>query len=439
MNPSRFRRWLVSKTMSRIAHEKTEKRRHMRAEILRKKKGYPHIVEYFHQVDDAYSWLAIQTIESLSARYHIEIEVHLVSGPQDKNLPEPELAKKLAAIDAKKIAPHYDLSLPDSLASIDCKSKLLLNKTLAANGNFIANGMAILEQLNSGTFAEIENDFPKASDHELKGRLSDGDARLTKLSHYSGAMFFYGDEWYWGVDRLYLLEKRLKELGLDREPERDPCFARPALEMNPGLGKGLTMEFYASLRSPYTAVIFDHVVNFAKSVDLRIDLKPVLPMVMRGVSLTREKGFYIFSDAAREARALGDWFGPWYDPIGEPVLRAYSLYPWAKSRGKHVAFFSAFLSAAFKEGVNTMTDRGLSKVVRAAGLDWTEARKLVGSSGWEDELEENRLRMYSFGSWGVPSFRILDSNGNEVTWAWGQDRLWFLEKEIVAAKNRSFQ
>ena len=29
----------------------------------------------------------------------------------------------------------------------------------------------------------------------------------------SGAMFHYGGEWYWGVDRLYLLERRLAELG----------------------------------------------------------------------------------------------------------------------------------------------------------------------------------------------------------------------------------
>ena len=28
-------------------------------------------------------------------------------------------------------------------------------------------------------------------------------------------MFYYGGEWYWGVDRLYHLEQRLGELGLD--------------------------------------------------------------------------------------------------------------------------------------------------------------------------------------------------------------------------------
>ena len=99
----------------------------------------------------------------------------------------------------------------------------------------------------------------------------------------------------------------------------------------------------------------------------------MLPMVMRGVSLTRQKGAYIFSDAAREARALGDEFGPFWDPIGEPVRQAYSLYPWAKQEGKHVEFFSAFLSAAFREGINTMTARGIKHVLQRADLDWNHA------------------------------------------------------------------
>ena len=40
-------------------------------------------------------------------------------------------------------------------------------------------------------------------------RLDSGTAHRAELKHYSGAMFYYGKEWYWGVDRLYHLEKRL--------------------------------------------------------------------------------------------------------------------------------------------------------------------------------------------------------------------------------------
>ena len=160
-------------------------------------------------------------------------------------------------------------------------------------------------------------------------------------------------------------------------------------------------------------------------------MRPVLPMVMRGVPATREKGLYIFTDAAREARHLGldDW-GNVHDPIGEPVRRGYSLYPWAVSRGKGVELLSAFFRAAFWEGVNTGKDRGLRRVVERAGLPWDEARGIVGNSEWEEEVEANRQAMYGFGLWGVPSFRLLDGAGETLLAVWGQDRLWLVGREI---------
>jgi 2-hydroxychromene-2-carboxylate isomerase len=153
-------------------------------------------------------------------------------------------------------------------------------------------------------------------------------------------------------------------------------------------------------------------------------------MVMRGVPATRTKGLYIFRDAAREAWEAGVPYGNFYDPIGDPVRRAFSIYSWAREQGKEIEFVSSFLRCAFTKGINTNNNRGLKKVIEGAGLDWTEARKRIGQPGWEDELEANRLAMYEFGLWGVPSFRLLDENGEQVLALWGQDRLWLFAREI---------
>lgn len=45
-------------------------------------------------------------------------------------------------------------------------------------------------------------------------------------------------------------------------------------------------------------------------------------------------------------------------------------------------------------------------------------------------LEQNRLAMYEAGLWGVPSFRLLDENGEQLLALWGQDRLWLFAREI---------
>ncbi len=88
------------------------------------------------------------------------------------------------------------------------------------------------------------------------------------------------------------------------------------------------------------------------------------------------------------------------------------------------------MRSAFAEGINTNNDRGLRKVVEAAGLDWTEAQQHIGETAWEELLESNRLAMYDEGLWGVPSFRLLDESGNAVLALWGQDRLWLFAREI---------
>ena len=47
------------------------------------------IFEYFHQVDDGYSHLAAQVLQSLAVRYNIELRCHLVRGPGETTCPSP--------------------------------------------------------------------------------------------------------------------------------------------------------------------------------------------------------------------------------------------------------------------------------------------------------------------------------------------------------------
>jgi 2-hydroxychromene-2-carboxylate isomerase len=244
-------------------------------------------------------------------------------------------------------------------------------------------------------------------------------------------MFYYGGEWYWGVDRLYHLEQRFADLGIDRKAAEKPLVPRPVIEPPALKDDGrLTLEIYPSLRSPYTAISFDRAVQLARDTGVNLVVRPVLPMVMRGVPATRQKGIYIFLDTAREARAAGVPFGNFYDPIGNPARNGYSLFSWASEQGKGIELISAFLRCAFAEGVNLNKTGGLQKVVEKAGLNWSQAAQIVGQSGWEDTLENNRLAMYNSGLWGVPSFRLLDAAGEQILALWGQDRLWLIAREI---------
>ena len=395
--PPALVRWLQSKIMTRLGSAESQQKLWQSREKKRQAEGRHHEVLYFHQEGDGYSDLAAQTLENLVARYDITLGIHLVTAETGGNTPELELLKLMSYRDAAMISHHYGLDHPTTLSP---------------------------EQ------AMVLQDKMGGTDGSLQERQSAGNNLRSKLGHYSGAMFYYEGEWYWGVDRLYHLEARLKSLGADKSPDQPPLYPRPSNTVN-GDASALTLEYYPSLRSPYTAVSWEPTMKLAHESGINLEIKPVLPMVMRGVPATRQKGIYIFKDAAREARAQGVIYGKFYDPIGDPVLKGYALYVWAKTKGKGNDLLGSFLNAAFAEGINTNNYHGLRHVVEKAGLDWQEARNHLNDTEWHSELEQNRLSMYGFGSWGVPSYHLLDANGDSVLAVWGQDRLWLVSRKIT--------
>jgi 2-hydroxychromene-2-carboxylate isomerase len=75
----------------------------------------------------------------------------------------------------------------------------------------------------------------------------------------------------------------------------------------------------------------------------------------------------------------------------------------------------------------------MQAVVERAGLSWAEAKSIMGNTDWEIEIEANRLAMYEKGLWGVPCYRLVGADGEEILALWGQDRLWLVAKEIQRA------
>ena len=448
-DPSPLQRWATSMALRYIVSAGRLEKRRANAERVRRKTSRPHVIEYFHHLEDGYSHLAAQLLRPLLDRYNVDVVCHLVPGPTGKNAPEPEKLLALSRYDAAKIAPHYGLKFPAAAGepgtarNPTAKERELADlakRILAAVDNAVFPDLAPLVgqafwSQSSAAMAALAERYPPVDVAEADQRIADGEARRRALGHYSGAMFYYAKEWYWGIDRLYHLEHRLRNLGAQRVAG-DLLAPRPSTETGPHRADGsLTLEIYPSARSPFTAAVFDDTVRLARATGVTLVVRPVLPMVMRGVSVPREKGVYIFTDSMREARARAPdaGWGKVYDPIGNPVRRCYSLYPWAVSQGRGVELLSAFMRAAFREGVNTNNDKGLRHVVETAGLSWAAARHLVDNADWENEIEANRLAMYELGLWGVPSFRLADRTGKTLLGVWGQDRLWLVSREIQAA------
>ncbi|RJF87920.1 2-hydroxychromene-2-carboxylate isomerase [Oleomonas cavernae] len=412
-----------------ITSERLRARRAGRAEKLRARRGRPHEIHYFHQVEDPYSLLAAGALPALAARAGVEIVPHLVPPPPDWAAPERRMLETFARRDAADLAGHLGLAGQDfGRPPAPAQAHEAAGKLAAAiaEGRFVADAAAI----TAATWGGAAVAAPAADPTES---LRAGDALRQELGHYLGATFHYAGEWYWGLDRLHYLESRLD--GLDarrRDGGPSPQFPRTRLRLMPELAgrlAGRPLELFFSFRSPYSYIVLPRVYALAAHYGAELRLRFVLPMVTRGLPVPAAKRLYIVRDTKREAVSEGLPFGRIVDPLGKAVERGLAILHHAVGQGPGAGqdFALSFLSGVFADGIDAASDKGLRQIVERAGLDWAVARPAMASDAWRGTAEVNRQAMIDLGLWGVPSLRF-----GEVS-TWGQDRLWRIEAAMIDA------
>lgn len=402
-----------------------------RFERRRRARGEPHVLHYFHQVDDPYSALAASALARLRQRYRIELTPHLVGAPPDAAAPEHAKLAAYGRADAQRLARHWRIDGFEpwaAPAADDCERTACALLGAIEAGRFDSVAAALSAALWSGRRDAVLPDLPRPADAAaLQRHRAESDRLREQWGHYLGAMFFYGGEWYWGLDRLHHLERRLQALGLAWDGA-DTLLYPPDHEdiVAPARAEAPAIDFYVSLRSPYSAIAAPRVLAMAEASGTRVRLCAVLPMVMRGLAVPAAKRRYIVLDAAREARLRGIPFGRINDPLGRPTERGMAVLARAEAEGRGPAWLLSFMRGVWAEGLDAGSDRGLRRITERAGLCWTDAQHALADDGWRAAAETHRRQLDALGLWGVPSFAVGD------TAVWGQDRLWAVREALGA-------
>ncbi|WP_396593501.1 DsbA family protein [Brevundimonas sp. R86498] len=408
--------------------------RRARLEARRARRGQPHEVLYFHQVDDPWSALLVQRLGAVAAQYGITIIPHLVPPPADWAAPERDRLKAYARRDAALIAPAWQLGFetrhPPTAADTGQAHAIL--EAAIGRGQFFEAATVVSRALWTGQpLATAAMAFGTAPPAAVVQALATGQRLRQRLGHYLGATLYHAGEWYWGLDRLGDLELRLRALGCGEGNGERLLAERPQLRFEQTVHAASAstppLEFFLSFRSPYTWLAIDRTRELARHYGVELQLRFVLPMVMRGLPVPAAKRNYILRDCMREAERLELPFGRVCDPVGRPVERGLAVLHGAMATGQGPEFASSFLRGVFAEGVDAGSDRGLRRLVERAGLDWHQARGWMQDERWRVVAEENRRALFAEDLWGVPSFRF----GALATW--GQDRLWLVENAIIEA------
>jgi 2-hydroxychromene-2-carboxylate isomerase len=158
--------------------------------------------------------------------------------------------------------------------------------------------------------------------------------------------------------------------------------------------------------------------------EIPLVLRPMAPMVARGLAVPSVKELYIVRDVKREADRLGVSFGELCDPKGTGVDNCLAVMHWAAKRGAGLAFAKSAMRGIWTEARDVAEYVDLRHIVERAGLPWDEARAAIGAPEAVKAASVNAADLTVIGLWGVPSFRVGDFI------AWGQDRLPLLADRL---------
>ncbi len=422
-------------------------------------------ITFFHQLDDIYSQLLAQVLPEVGARYGVDIGLVIVPAPEADVDPAPQLRQTYALRDAVRLSRYYQLEVPRSAPDAPLRQPDAASVTraqailLGARTGQLSLAATVGHALWTGDRAALDalaDAHGVANVSTLNHALAENARRLRALGHYQGGMIHHrdaaGSSWYWGIDRLYHLEDRLRSDGARAAAARG---AAPADQYQPYVVRmrpeqpaphprdraQATITCYFSVRSPYSYIAMERLARVSADTGAALDVRPVLPMVMRGLPVPPAKRIYIARDAWREAARHGAAFGNLVDPLGHGVERAMAALYVALGQGRGAALALSVGRAVWAEGRDLTRDRDLVPVVMRAGLDWAQVSEAVYATDaagpdtladdnadavlpWRLMAERHQSELRDLGFWGVPVLCLGDVA------VWGQDRIPIIDRMI---------
>lgn len=408
-------------------------------ELRERVTGAPRTLALYLDIAEPWSYLAAQIASRLVAAYPIEIELHPVTPPASDVDAFPLQRAKHAVRDAKQLAEYWNLDFPgkreaDSGAVRDVGTVLVRERPPRDQ---LAAALELTGAMWSGDKKALALGIGKwgsESHGAVPPILNSNYAELRKAGHYQGAMFRYGGQWYWGVDRLAYLEAALaRDTGA---PLAHVVTARPLAERGPLViaedpppnkpKLPLACDLWFSFRSPYSYLALEQIEAVIAPYALPLVLRPVPPLAARGAVMPTVKRMYIVHDAKREADRLHIPFGELCEPSTRGVAHCIALAHWAAQRGAGdvLAFAKSAMRGIWAEARDVGEYVDLRFVVERAGLPWDEARAALADPEAPKWAAANTTDLAVFGLWGVPSVKV----GDFITW--GQDRLPLLADRL---------
>lgn len=267
---------------------------------------------------------------------------------------------------------------------------------------------AVLAELAAGVGLSID----VIDDPAVKDALRDNTAAAAARGMFGVPTVVYGDQMWWGQDRLHFLEAALAGHPVE-----------PAVRLSNRTGR--PVRFFHDFSSPFSYLAATQISAIARRHGSPVEWTPILLGALFKQIGTADVPLFTFSEARQQAfiRDAAEWARWWgvdfTFPANFPLrsvlpLRVAILCPEAT-----LPLYRAY----WAEGRDISDAAVVKDVLLESGLD---AGVVDRAEEARDVLKANTALAVEKGVFGLPTFVVED----EVL-IWGQDRLFLLEDVIA--------
>ncbi len=411
-------------------------------------------LDFFYDVVCPYAYLASTRIEALAARTGATLRWRPVllgglfraAGGADNPAAAMSAPKaRLNLLDMHRYAARYGVALTMPPAhprrSVDAMRLLVAASEVEGDSNASVGGVstnlrpalshalfraywvegldvadrAVLATIAARFGAPGAEAFAALDRPETKTALIEATAAGTALGLFGVPSFGVGGRFFWGQDRMHLVERALTGVS------------PPVSQLQTGVGVGATVTFFHDLSSPFSYLAstqFERVVGARGATGATSIRRPILVGALFRQIGTPDVPLLAMPEARRAyvARDLADWADFWGVPFRFPdtfplrtvlPLRALLVEP---------AATDALYRAAWVENRDIGDAATLRAVLDGAGFDGSGiVARATDDPGLKAELRANTEAAAAAGACGVPTF-LVEKPGHAPEVFWGQDR-----------------
>lgn len=369
-------------------------------------------LRFFHDPGCARSWLMLEALIAFQENYDVTIVPYLVSSPSEPYVRDLRSYYKFSFRDAQIQAKYYGLTLPQRQPSQPQIHTVLQElRDRPKSPDWLRYAHHLGHALFCGT--SIPESFAPVTGLESNEQL------LHQLGNYRGGTVFAHGAWYFGVDRLHLIEKGYEALSVG---EGNTLTPKP--NALPKIPKE-TLYFYFSFRSPFSYIALPRVLTLAATHDLPLETIAVFTPENERRPAPLRMQLSLLLDAAREGREAHVHFGR-VNALSRQTHEEltsvfYGLYGDAERQRRYL---HAAMRAVWSRGVDFDAPHAWDRIQAESKLSADETQRFIKDRSWLSDARSHGEYLQANGYLNVPAFRMGS------TLYWGYDRLTQLEAQL---------